>query len=210
MSPDQDARRLVEYIQSLTDFVFQKVDPPYGHIGATIADTVLQANNKYDTHVTPRIQRILKQWPNAKTVTGTLDLLSSIPAVTFLNWKGEDRAERFLSILHLLRNERVESEVDLQTWLAKDANLRHLFAIKGIGPKTVDYLKIMVGLQSIAIDRRLLNFLGIAGIVLTPGDYSTARDILTRAAGLLSIPQADFDHSIWRYMGGGVDIAPCA
>ncbi len=41
----------------------------------------------------PRIQRILNEWPNAKTVTALLDLLKSIPAVTFLNWKGEDRTE---------------------------------------------------------------------------------------------------------------------
>lgn len=208
MSPDQDARRLVQYIQSLTDFVFYKVDPPYGHIGATIADTVLQANNKYDTHVTPRIQRILKQWPNAKTVTAMLDLLRSIPTVTFLNWKGEDRAERFISILHLLKNERLESEADLQTWLTKEANLQHLLAIKGVGPKTVDYLKIMVGLQSIAIDRRLLKFFDMAGIEIYPADYNRARDILKEAAGLLSVPDADLDHSIWKYMGGE-DISPC-
>jgi endonuclease III len=209
MLPDEDARRLVQYIQSLTDFVYHKVDPPYGHIGATIADTVLQANNKYDTHVTPRIQRILKQWPNAKTVTALLDLLRSIPTVTFLNWKGEGRAQRFNSILHLLKSENVESEADLQTWLMKDANLRKLLAIDGVGPKTVDYLKIMVGLQSIAIDRRLLKFFGMAGIAINQGDYNTARDILKRAAALLSVPQADFDHSIWRYMGGE-EIAPCA
>jgi hypothetical protein len=67
---------------------------------------------KYDTHVTPRIQRILKQWPNAKRVTALLHLLRSIPTVTFLNWKGEGRAKRFDSILHLLKSENVESEAD--------------------------------------------------------------------------------------------------
>jgi hypothetical protein len=106
MSADEAARRLAQYIQSLTDFVYYQVDPPYGHIGATIADSVLQANNKYDTHVTPRIQRILTQWPNVKTVTAVLDLLRSVPAVTFLNWSGKDRAERFTSILHLLKRAR--------------------------------------------------------------------------------------------------------
>lgn len=209
MSPDEAAGQLVQHIQSLTDFVYYQVDPPYGHIGATIADSVLQANNKYDTHVTPRIQRILKQWPNAKTVTAVLDLLRSIPAVTFLNWKGEDRVNRFTSILTLLKSEHVESEADLQTWLTKDSNLGKLLTINGVGPKTVDYIKIMVGLQSIAIDRRLLKFFGMAGIAINPGDYDTARDVLKRAAGLLSVPQADLDHSIWRYMGGQ-DIAPCA
>jgi hypothetical protein len=209
MSQDNDARRLAQYVRSLTDFVYHKVDPPYGHIGATIADSVLQANNKYDTHVAPRIQRILKQWPNAKTVTVLLDLLRTVSTATFLNWKGEDRAKRFTSILHLLKSEQIDGEADLQTWLTKDTNLPKLLAINGIGPKTVDYLKIMVGLQSIAIDRRLLKFFVMAGIAINPGDYQTAREVLKGAAGLLSIPQADLDHSIWRYMGGE-DIAPCA
>ena len=67
----------------------------------------------------------------------------------------------------------------------------------------------MAGLQSIAIDRRLLTFLGNAGIAINPSDYSAAREILRLAAQLLSVPEADFDHSIWRYMGGDA-IAPCA
>jgi hypothetical protein len=209
MSADEDARRLAQHIQALTDFAYCDVDPPYGHIGATIADSVLQANNKYDTHVTPRIQRILKQWPNTKTVTALLDLLKSIPAVTFLNWKGKDRAEHFTSVLLLLKCEHVETESDLQTWLTDDASLKKLLAINGVGPKTVDYLKIMVGLQSIAIDRRLLKFFGIAGISINPGDYKTASDILKSTADLLSVRQADLDHSIWRYMGGE-RIVPCA
>jgi hypothetical protein len=209
MSPDEDARRFVQYIQSLTDFVYHKVDPPYGHMGATIADTVLQANNKYDTHVTPRVQRILRQWPNATTVTAVLSVLRSVPTVTFLNWSGVDRAERFDCILRLLKSEQVETEADLHTWLMKDASLQKVRAIHGVGPKTVDYLKIMAGLQSIAIDRRLMTFLGNAGIAINPSDYSTAREILRRAALLLSVPEADFDHSIWRYMGGDA-VAPCA
>lgn len=127
--------------------------------------------------------------------------------MTFLNWSGKDRAARFTSILHLLKSEHVETESDLQTWLGRDANLKKLLAINGVGPKTVDYLKIMVGSQSVAIDRRLLKFFGMAGGPISPGDYNTARDILKGAAGLLSIPQADLDHSIWRYIGGK-DIAP--
>jgi hypothetical protein len=209
MSPDEDSLRLVQYIQRLPDFVYHKADPPYDHIGATIADSVLQTNNQYDAHVTPRIQRILKQWPNAKTVTTLLDLLSSIPTVTFLNWRGGNRAKRFTSILRLLNNEHVDSEADLQTWLTNDASPRKLLAIDGVGPKTVDYLKILVGLQSSAIDRRLLKFFVMAGIAINPGDYSTARNISKGAAGLLSVPPADLDHSIWRHMGGG-NIAPCA
>lgn len=87
MSPDEAARRLVEYIQSLPDFVYRKVDDPYGHIGATIADAVLQPQRDYRSFVTPKTDRILTKWPHAKTLTLLLELLESIPASEFLDWE---------------------------------------------------------------------------------------------------------------------------
>jgi len=201
MSTDDAARRLVEYIKSLPDFVYHKVDPPYGHMGATIADSILQANNQYDSNVAPRIRRILARWPRENTVTAVLELLKSVPAMQFLNWNGKDRADRFCEVLHLLKREGVENESDFRTWLERDTNLPKLRAIHGIGPKTVDYVNLMVGLQGAAIDRRLLKFLGMAGILLNQSDYDTALAIVNRAADLACVPRADFDHSIWRYIG---------
>jgi hypothetical protein len=208
MTTDEAAQRLVAYIKSRPDFAYQKADPPYGHMGATIADSILQANNRYSS-VTPRIQRILARWPRETTVTAVLGVLKSVSAVQFLNWNGQDRADRFCDVLLLLKREGVESESDFRAWLEKDANLRKLHTIHGIGPKTVDYFRLMVGLQGAAIDRRLLRFLGMAGIPLSQSDYSAALAIIYRAADLASVPRADFDHSIWRYIGDSIDSA-CA
>jgi hypothetical protein len=146
MTTDEAAQRLVAYIKSRPDFVYHKVDPPYGHIGATIADSVLQANNRYSS-VTPRIQRILARWPRENTVTAVLDVLQRVPATQFLNWNGKDRADRFCEVLLLLKREGVETESDFQKWLEKETNLSKLRAIHGIGPKTIDYFRLMVGLQ---------------------------------------------------------------
>jgi len=208
MTTDEAAQRLFNYIKSLRGFVYHKVDPPYGHMGATIADSILQANNRYSS-VTPRIQRILARWPRENTVTAVLDVLKSVPAVQFLNWNGKDRADRFCEVLLLLKREGVDSESEFRTWLGKETNLSKLRSVHGIGPKTVDYFRLMVGLQGAAIDRRLLKFLGMAGIPLTQSDYSAALAIINRAADLASVPRADFDHSIWRYIGDHVDSA-CA
>ena len=206
MTTDEAAQRLVDYIKSRPDFVYHKVDPPYGHTGATIADSILQANNRYSS-VTPRIRRILARWPRENTVTAVLDVLKSVPAVQYLNWNGKDRADRFCEVLVLLKREGVESESDFRTWLEKDTNLPKLRAIHGIGPKTVDYFRLMVGFQGAAIDRRLLRFLSMAGISLSQSDYSAMLAIIYRAADLASVPRAVFDHSIWRYIGDHVDSA---
>jgi hypothetical protein len=198
------AERLLEYIKARPDFVYRKCDEPHGHIGATIADCILQAHNRYSS-VEPRITRILTKWPAATTVTAVLKLLASVPATQFLNWHGLDRANRFCEVLHLLKAEGVESESDLRAWLDKDVNLSKLWAINGIGPKTVRYFRIMVGLQDVAIDRRLLKFFAVAGIPIN----ADARDIVNLAADLASVPRRDFDHSIWCYVGDHEDKA-CA
>ncbi len=200
MSIDEAAKKLLDYIKTLPDFVWHKCDDPYGHMGATVADCILQANNRYKSHVGPRIKRILEKWPNQRTVSAVLDLLDSVGPTTYLDWHGEDRAARFCEALGLLKKESVENETDLKTWLGSETNLQKLDAINGVGDKTVDYFRIMAGLEGVAIDRRLLRFLDMAGIHISSADYAVARAIVSRTADLGSIPRRDFDHSIWRYM----------
>lgn len=194
-----DPEKLVHYVQSLPGFEFyETIDGNYDHIGATVADAILQANNKYATHVKPRVNRILAQYPEAPTTSSVLRLLKVIPATEFLDWHGEERAERFRQVLDLFAAEGIEAEADLRAWLAKEVNLSKLRSIKGIGPKTVDYFKILVGVSTSAIDRHLLNFLGLAGLV--PSGYFEAQTIINAAADIFSIDRAYFDHSIWQFM----------
>lgn len=191
--------KLARYIQSLADFKFYKtIDGNYNHIGAIIADAVLQANMRYKTHVKPRVNRILSKYPNERTTSSVMYLLKSMPVTEFLSWRGEDRAERFSQILDLFATEGIETELDLREWLSQNLNLTKLQSIKGIGPKTIDYFKILVGLSTSAIDRHLLNFLRLAD--LTPIDYQDAQTIINTTADILSVDRAYLDHSIWQYM----------
>jgi len=194
-----NSEKLAQYVRSLPKFViFETIDGNYSHIGATVADAVLQANNRYSTHVRPRVNRILATYPEAQTTSSVLRLLEEISATEYLSWRGEDRAERFSRILTLFASEDIETEADLKAWLGDNINLSKLISIKGIGPKTVDYFKILVGVSTSAIDRHLLNFLGLAG--LTPCGYSEAQSIINGAADILSVDRAYFDHSIWQFM----------
>jgi hypothetical protein len=94
------AEKLARYVRSLPDFqIYETIDGNYKHIGATVADAVLQANNWYKTHVKPRVNRILAQYPEACTTTSLLSLLTSMSIKDFLNWRGEDRAERFYRVV---------------------------------------------------------------------------------------------------------------
>ena len=194
-----DPQRLADYVKSLPGFEFYKtIDGNYDNIGATVADAVLQANNKYATHVKPRVNRILARYSEVRTTSSVLRLLESMKATEFLDWRGEDRAERFRQVLGLFAAEGIEVEADLREWLSQEPNVRKLRSIKGIGPKTSDYFKILVGVSTSAVDRHLLNFLALAG--LAPCGYLDAQATINATADILSVDRAYFDHSIWQFM----------
>jgi len=203
MTPDEimkQAEKLAQFVRSLPDFkIYDDIDGNYNHIGATVADAVLQANMKYESHVRPRINRIRERYPDARTTSSVLHILQSIRATEFLSWRGVDRAERFCQILNLIHAEGIETEADLKEWLSNQSSLDKLDRINGVGPKTIHYLKILVGFPESAIDRRLNKFLDWGDV--PPRSYDDAHDIINKTADILGVDRARFDHSIWRFMG---------
>lgn len=103
-----------------------------------------------------------------------------------------------MQVVNLFASEDIETEENLKNWLIDDKNLTKLRSIKGIGPKTVDYFKLLVGLKTSAIERHLLAFIKSAG--LHPSSYYEAQAIIDATADILSVNRAYFDHSIWQFM----------
>jgi len=193
------ADRLIQFIRLLPDFIIVDfIDGNYNHLGATIADAVLQANMKYETHVLPRINRIRRVFPAAATMSGLKKILAESTTTYFLDWKGIDRVKRFDDVITLLSSENIETEDDLRQWLTDERNLFKLSTIKGIGPKTVDYLKILTGFQTCAVDRHVYDLLSQAHIEVS--SYDEAKEVLNLAADIIEVRRAYFDHSIWKYM----------
>jgi thermostable 8-oxoguanine DNA glycosylase len=124
-----------------------------------------------------------------------------------LDWSG-DKLRRLSAVVAVLIQDGIETEADLKTWLTQPDNIARLHRIKGVKDKTVDYLKILVGLQALAIDRHLFGFLARAGIVTN--DYARAYAILTEAAAKLGVEPSLLDHSIWKYMSGKTAARACA
>ncbi len=68
-----------------------------------------------------------------------------------------------------------------------------------MGPKTIDYFKILCGEEdTAAVDVHLVRFLERAGV--TVRDYDHARRVVADTAPLLGVSTARLDHSIWTYM----------
>ena len=201
VADQSNPERLAAYIQSLPDFrIYTEIDGNYGHMGATLADAVLQANNNYERNVRPRISRIRNKFARDASLDDLKRLLKHVSPQKFLDWNGTRKPKTFLELVDLLDREGVNTEVDLRTWLQRDGSGESLRRIRFIGPKTVDYLKILVGLPNAAVDRHMVAFVERAG--LGKLDYDRCQEVLHRTADLMKLDRAHLDHSIWRYMSG--------
>jgi 3-methyladenine DNA glycosylase/8-oxoguanine DNA glycosylase len=85
----------------------------------------------------------------------------------------------------------------MRGWVAVASAGNELQTIKGIGPKTVDYLACLVGADRIAVDRHVISFTAQAGV--DAGGYEDVQTIVSYAADLLGILRRDFDAWIWAH-----------
>jgi len=190
--------RLADYIRTLPDFALERSPATgYDHMGAIITEAILQAGINYRNVVLPRVERLRREYPQARTTSAFADLLCTIGAAELLQFSGE-KLDRVEALTRFFLDERVETEADLKAWLSDEANLARLREIPGVGPKTVDYLQILAGLDTSAIDRHLAFFLEQAGVPAST--YEERKAVIEAAAGLLGVDRAVLDYSIWKYM----------
>jgi len=191
-----DAEKVVAHINSLPDWEYVTPTPPYGHIGATLIDAVLQSGVRYDKVVLPRVN-LVRKMPLAKTTSSFANLLEREGAESLLKFKGK-KIVRLKALIALLQSNGIETEEQLRVWLEVSDNLNRLHEIKGIKDKTADYLQILVGVQGVAVDRHLFRFLEQAGV--SKDNYMKAWNVISETSALLGIEPVLLDHSIWRYM----------
>lgn len=195
-----------EKITKLVDCIsknMNRFDPvmqrtPYYHMGATITDAILQAGLNYQHVVYPRVSNLLTKFCDYKTTCDFIILMQTIPLKELINWSNEQKLERITKLCWFLFENQIENEDQLANWLDDNENISKITEIKGIGPKTTDYLKMLSGKQAIPIDRHLFKFLELAGIVVKT--YEEANLLYCKAAERLNIQQYELDKKIWMYM----------
>jgi len=192
------AARLADYIRGLSDFTLERSPASgYDHMGAIITEAILQAGINYRNVVLPRVHRLRRDYPLARTTSAFADLLRTVGAAELLQFSGE-KLDRVEALTRFFLKERVETEADLRAWLADESNLARLREVPGVGPKTVDYLQILAGLDTSAIDRHLSGFLEEAGIAART--YEERKAVIGAAAAELGVDRAALDYGIWKYM----------
>ena len=196
---DSKVSKLISYINQL-HIQFSDITPCviYTHMGATIVDSILQSGLNYTYTVYPRVRKLLYQYNDYKTTCDFLILMQVEPLEQLINWKHEIKLTRINELTNFLYDNNIENEQALGLWLQDSVNTVKLSNIKGIGPKTIDYLNILVGNESIAIDRHLFTFLENADIIVN--SYDEAKQIFFEVALSLGINKISLDKGIWNYM----------
>lgn len=166
------------------------------HMGAVLADSILQSGLNYRTVVRPRVIAILDRYPDATTISGVRRDINKDGTATFLNWRHSEKVLRFESLINFFETLRIEEIEDLRTNLMDSEFCRALQSINGVGPKTVDYMGCLVGLDFIAVDRHVRAFAMSAGV--ENRDYHFLRRAFCCAADFLLLGRREFDAWLWR------------
>src|SRR5690606_10445797 len=114
--------------------------------------------------VRPRVLSILERYPDATNISALRFHTEKVGAATFLNWHHAEKVSRFQSLVDFLGAMGIEEVEDLRIGLSDRGFRRRLNSINGIGPKTVDYMGCLVGLDFIAVDRHVRAFAASAGV----------------------------------------------
>lgn len=199
MNFEDDAIKLADYISSLHGF-FDLIEPRHGyhHMGATISDTILQAGLNYRHVVEPRVRRLIIEHPEARTTSDFQELLAFHGLKALLRWNDPEKPRRIMEMTWFFSTEGLQTESMVCQWLQKPGNANLLLQLKGVGPKTVDYLKMLVGIPSIAVDRHIKNL--VTNMGLQYKQYDDVRKVVGLAADHLGVNRNSFDWAIWSYL----------
>lgn len=194
-----DAQALADHIRSLEGFAFVQPAPPHGHMGATMVDSILQRGMNYDAVVLPRVHRLRNEHPEAATTSGFAELMRQEELSSLIDFRGEYVLATVRELTEVLRAANVETEDDLRAWLDDAANRQRLAQIKGIGPKTGEFIRLRCGARdAVAVDRWLIRMLEEAGVHAR--GFWDQHEVISDAAELLDVSPADLEESIWAYM----------
>lgn len=199
MTCNENVVKLINFF-NLNEGQFETITQktPYYHMGATITDAILQAGLNYNNVVYPRVKKLLFQFPQYRTSCDFIILFQTIPLDKLIEWKNERKLNSIIELSWFFQEKDIQNEDQLSVWLESEDNISLLKNIKGIGPKTIDYLKMLSGNQAIAIDRHLFSFLRLAGVVVN--SYEEASTIYKEAAKKLKLTEHEIDRKIWLLM----------
>lgn len=196
----EDAQKLLDYMDSRGMDGSTGSRPPRTHIGGLIVESALQRLQKYVATVVPRANDLIQAWPEADTTSGFLERISTGRLPETVRWPEGERTEQMRATAELLADQGIETVKDLGDRFNDDTTRlqlrRSLRQIRGVGPKTTDFIEILSGSENVAaIDSRVRRATGRAGIERT--GYDHLQQVLSHAAHLRGWKVGILDAVLW-------------
>ncbi|MFJ7071233.1 hypothetical protein [Streptomyces sp. NPDC098781] len=178
--------------------------PPRGwtHMGAVICDASFHARRKYRSTLLPRLERLQEAWPDAATVRGFRARIVGEDLAVAMDFNAPRRVATAHGITDVLAANSIDTRAQLHAWLDHQAGRTALRTVKGVGPKTVDYIGILVGRSQVAVDVHLRAFAAEAGA--SGLSYAQLKAAYEEAAVLLGHEPGGFEHAVWRHKSTAV------
>lgn len=195
------ARALAEYVRSLTDFRMVSPDPPWGHMGMTLVAVLYAPHMRYET-VLGRAMRLRDDHPDAVTTGQFARTIQELGLPHLVDINNPQARDAVVEVIDILHEAVLETEVDVRESLEDFAHRERLRQVKGIGPKTGEFLRVRCGeSEAVAVDMWMVRMLRQAGIHLTR--FWEQHEVISRAAYMLGVTPATLGESIWSYMRRG-------
>lgn len=202
---ESEAKKLAAYAKRLgrkfCETAKNAEQPAYKSMGALILDGILQAGMDYEKFVVPRVHRFCELY------CGHTTLSQLVAAVGKDGWGKVSNHRGFKlgyleNLTEFLQVQKLETVADFKKWAETPGNADSLLAIKGVGQKTRDYLQMLAGVPTVAVDVHLQNFMKDAGISvsISGSGYERAKEIIIAASGIYGVSPFQFEQAIWLYM----------
>lgn len=170
----------------------------YDHLGAKLADAVLQSGVGYEAFVRKRVERVASEYASWRTASSFQAILRREGAPKVLRLVGGRKLRTIEELTEFCVAERIETAADLRAWLQVAGNPAKLRTVHGVGPKTISFLKLLVGLDAIAVDMHIRRFVIEAGLELR--DPERVEALLLAAGQAIGLSGSQVDELVWRSM----------
>jgi len=200
---DDDVDRLLAHFDAL-GLVLLAGARGWTHMGAVLSDAALQRRTKYKQTVKPRILRLMDEWPDADTLSRFAVRIRTSDVGAVLRWREGPKLTLLRELVGALEGLEIETVADLRARLTAPNSeaVARLRDIRGVGPKTLDYIGILSGSEdNVAVDTHQRRFAAEAGVSAT--SYQALRDVVMAAARRRRWSPAAFEGTIWTYMSNG-------
>ena len=163
-----DVNKYADYLISkgiYDDVINHENETLYDNMACICVDLVLSINRKYYDFVVPRVKHFQDTYQDVRTLKEILNLINHIGTENFASVWNYNHLQRvlllenvvsYLNQLHekLSKNNYTDNEIEVLRKWAKEVSLKdnEFMRIKGIGVATAQYLRILLGVDTVKPD----------------------------------------------------------